>query len=210
MPSPAEREELLARAVSLSSALVPGDREEIKTRVAGLLKAFAGREVAEIEQKLSLSLYGSALASFPLWVVSEVCRRTLEGRAETITVSAFAPSPPQLAAECRRIVEPYLAECGAIHEVLQATPYDVATDEQRARIDRLVADLKESLAAQSDRSSDRRERTLADIASASDRLRERDRAALGVVGAPGASPALVAKLREMAAVLPRTGEGDGE
>jgi hypothetical protein len=187
----------------LDAAMSPGDESEIKRLVAALLTGFGGTQTAPDAVRLSLALYVSALKRFPLWAVAEACRRFTDGTSETGVISAFAPSPPQFAEEVRRIVEPWLAERGHIVTVLNAKVFCEATPEERARVDRVVAELKESLAASAPEVSaaDKRQASLNRFVEASDRLAARDCLAASLTPDARVSPGLAKKLAEMRAEM---------
>lgn len=201
-PTSEERAQLELRRDELDRWLVPADRNENERLIAALLASFSGARDPQDARTIT-KLTATAVSQFPAWIVGTACRRFLEGKAESAGVSDFAPSPPRLAEECRRILEPYAAERGRLIEVLGAhvirdpNPVDVM------KIDRVVADLKAQLATGEDTSETVRLRALNRFVEASDRLqsRERDRLENGIFFPGSVSPQMAEKLRAMGAVF---------
>jgi hypothetical protein len=145
VPTDAERAVLVTRSDALAAALLRGGRDDLETVLAALLSVFPRRDSADATSgRMTVLMYASAVERFPLWVVREVCRKVLEGRAGV--APTFAPSPAELSTLCQREVEPAWEELGKIKDVLAAVPYSVPDDAARARIaeglTQLAADLR--------------------------------------------------------------------
>jgi hypothetical protein len=135
LPSAEQRRELETRAAELADALLPGEPRQIEMLILRMRIHFnTGEDENTVE--ITTRDYARALARFPAWAVEEACTRVMRNQAETIRASPFAPKPPQLAAECERVLTAIVAEYGRLVAVLHADVDDrpLLDATQRAQI----------------------------------------------------------------------------
>ena len=89
--------------------------------------------------KKTISDYGRALASQPLWAVQAACRKALESELR------FRPSAPVLLGHARDETKAARAELEAVDAVLNARVFRVPGLDERARVSGLFAQLARSL-----------------------------------------------------------------
>jgi hypothetical protein len=128
-PSEPERGLLTRRARELDGALVPADPDILKRAVAALKAAGFATAGGEDSARLTIGLYVRALEGLPEWAVSEACTLVLRGEAGIDP--AYAPSAPQLAALCRRLVGPVRVERARLAAILDAEVYPVPSAAER-------------------------------------------------------------------------------
>lgn len=197
LPIERERRLLIDRGQELEGALVRADEKEIKLMITMLRSAFPTQGITDsASAAMNVKLFVSALSIFPVWAISEACRRVLEGRAGINT--AFAPTPPQMAELCREIVAPFLLERSKITALLTAKVYTLPTEEERQR----VADGLAALLDEFKRLPDDRKRDLdagrQEFVDASQQLIKRQLALAGIHDGLPMSLELRAKVAEMA------------
>lgn len=81
----------------------------------------------------AVKAYVMVLKPFPEPVIEDVCRRHMEGR---LGGRVYAPTPAEVAHECRLAVADALAERGRIALILDAEIYQVPTEAERAEVQR--------------------------------------------------------------------------
>jgi len=176
-PKGAERQVLEARREALNAALTPADPDFIGRSISALKSAFPYRNEDSSDVEKVKRLYIAALQSFPEWAISEACRRFLEGRVGNRT---FAPTPPELAAECRSILVAVHEEAGKIDRILEAQVYRLPSPEQQRRIEEGFAKLRDELLSQANPEKRRDDAPVKQLAETSQRLVERELAAAGI------------------------------
>lgn len=92
------------------------------------------------------SVFVEVLKPFPEPVVEDVCRKFLDGRLGN---RVYAPTPAEIAHECRLSVADALAERGRIMLVLDAEVYDTPSDAEREEIRQKLAEFMAETAAKS-------------------------------------------------------------
>src|SRR5215203_2000792 len=78
-PSAAETRALQARASEIADSLSRGNEREIGAEYARLRSVFAAGPTDSMTAFGVVEAAASALAEFPLWTVTEACRRVLKG-----------------------------------------------------------------------------------------------------------------------------------
>lgn len=154
-PSDAEREELEGRRSELSASLSPGLAKELEYELLALRAGFgssAGRD--EVSSAVEAKIAAKALAGFPAWCVAKACARAIGGEAETIAPGPHCPSPPQIAVECRAILDDIHTELASIDDILSARIQPDPNADMAARARAVIAwqDTKAQIAGQNPRS----------------------------------------------------------
>jgi hypothetical protein len=135
-PSGEESEALRLRRAELLAALAPERPQDIERELLTLRIGFGSSARDELSAGIEAKSAAKALAGFPTWAVAETFRRANTGEAVTIPVTAHCPSPPQLASECRAILEPIHIELADISALVDA---DVQRDPAIGIAERLRA-----------------------------------------------------------------------
>lgn len=140
-PSAEARGALQGRADHLASGLTAAEPEAISRCITSLGVVLPSRSTNAEAAKMELALTVEALKAFPEWAVANVCRRYLDGRLGN---GRYAPTPPELAKACRELIAPFQAEAAKIQRILNAQVYREPTEEERARVQAKVDELKRS------------------------------------------------------------------
>lgn len=140
-PKGADRAALIERRDELASALVGSDPDEIQRSIAAVRAVLPSASSAEASNRLVMSAYISVLTQFPIWAINETCRRYLDN---SLTNGGFAPSPPDVAGHCRKLVQPIAEEHAHLETILTAEVYDDPTPESLARTSEAEAAIMEA------------------------------------------------------------------
>jgi hypothetical protein len=130
-PTDDERRELKARVAEIDSGLGRASEASIR-RAVGLVKGLmASPAIGETTVDEILSGYALVLAPYPQPVIEDVCRRYLDGRLGN---RVYAPTPAEIAHECREMLAPIYAERARIALILDAEVYETPSPEQQAEV----------------------------------------------------------------------------
>lgn len=102
------------------------------------------------DAKLRMAGYVEALAGFPLWAVSEACRRIRMGETEVVR---FSPTPVELGNVVKAVLRPMLDDIADLRHLLDASeeyaklasPALKTFEERSAFADKLVAEAKAAM-----------------------------------------------------------------
>lgn len=101
----------------------PGDRRGLSVVLAKMLAAFPAQSASAAPAAQRVEAYFEALSDVPLQFVDEARQAVVKGRAPEHS-GAWAPTPPQFAAICRRMMEDERANLRRVERLLAAKPYD--------------------------------------------------------------------------------------
>lgn len=144
--TPAERSRIegLARQHRERLAVGPDDRRAIVVILAKLLAAFPAQSQSDGPAEQRAEAYMEALAGIPAWVVEDARKAVIAGMAAEC-VGKWAPTPPQLAAVCRRLMKPHTDTIRDLERILAATGDVEPNERERERVaagfDKLKSDL---------------------------------------------------------------------
>lgn len=128
-PTDGERALMQARIETIDHWLAPA-REKAIVRIVGMVRGLMA-SVAVDDVQAVLSGYALVLKSFPEEVIEDVCQRFLDGRLGN---RVYAPTPAEIAHECRLAVVEARAERGRIELILDAEVYRTPSPEDQERI----------------------------------------------------------------------------
>ena len=121
----------MRRVTGIDRSLQPAPEPAIK-RAVGLVKGLmASASIGEQSVDDVLNGYAMVLNPYPKAVVEDVCRRFLDGRLGN---RVYAPTPAEIAHECRLAVADTLAERRRIMLILDAEVYATPSPEEQAKI----------------------------------------------------------------------------
>jgi hypothetical protein len=143
-PVGADRAALIDRRDELASALGGSDPDEIQRAIAALRAVLPSAASADASSRLIMGAYVSVLTPYPMWAINQVCRQYLDG---SLSSGGFAPSPPEIAGHCRRIVRGFREELAQLETVLSAEVYGDPTPESLARTSEAEAAILEAAKA---------------------------------------------------------------
>ena len=130
-PTSAECAELSRRLSVIDHSLAPAPPAAIK-RAVGLVKGLmASAAIGDQSVDDVLNGYAMVLAPYPKAVVEDVCRRFLDGRLGN---RVYAPTPAEIAHECRLAVADSHAERRRIMLILDAEVYKTPSPGEQAKI----------------------------------------------------------------------------
>lgn len=141
-----ERSRIIALIARHKTKLSPGheDRRAIAVILAKLLAAFPAQSQSEAPAAQRVDAYFEALGGVPAWAVDEARKYIITGMAAECTGS-FAPTPPQLATVCRRMMAHDREIVMDLERILLAASEHEPSVDERERVstgfDRLKADL---------------------------------------------------------------------
>lgn len=144
-----ERARITGLIARHKARLEPGhnDRKAIAVVLAKLLAAFPAQAQSEAPAAQRVDAYFEALHGIPAWAVDEARKCIITGMAAECAGS-FAPTPPQLAAVCRRMLAQDTKIIADLERILAAASEHGPSDAERERVssgfDRLKADLLRS------------------------------------------------------------------
>lgn len=101
----------------------PGDRRGLAVVLAKLLAAFPAQSQSNAPAAQRVEAYFEALSDVPLQFIEEARQAVVTGRAPEHS-GAWAPTPPQFAAICRRMMEDERANLRRVERLLTAKPYE--------------------------------------------------------------------------------------
>lgn len=116
----------------LNAQLRPAGRDEIAERMKVVFASLPAQDKGESE-KLRSQAYLYALENVPLHVLDAVIGDALQGRLAGVN-PAFAPTPPQLAQECRRRAELLRHERHKREQELARREPDLPSEDELARM----------------------------------------------------------------------------
>jgi hypothetical protein len=134
-PTPQQARAIQGHLASLRSRLVSGpqDRQAVAVELAKLLAAFPAQEQSDMPANLRMEAYFEALHGVPAWAIGEARARVLRG--ETALDMRFAPTPPQLAAVAKTLLEPHRRDLARLEIIARAAGEDAEpTDDEKARV----------------------------------------------------------------------------
>jgi len=140
-PTEHERQVMTARVEVIDRWLAPSRKAAIIRAVGtvrGLMAIASSTGDAD-----PLDGYAMVLAPFPEPVIEDICRRFLDGRLGN---RVYAPTPAEIAHECRLAVAEALAERGRIALILDAEIYTTPSEADRAKIEELHREYVEDIA----------------------------------------------------------------
>lgn len=122
----------------------PAERRSMAVILAKLLAAFPAQTQSDAPAAQRVEAYFEALSDVPLEFVDDARREVTAGRAPECG-GTWAPTPPQFAAVCRRLMQAERMALARVERLLAAKPYaEVSSDERKrvsAGLDKLKADL---------------------------------------------------------------------
>lgn len=128
-PTEVERRALAARVEEIDLWLAPSPKNAI-IRAVGLVRGLmASASTGDVNTVLDG--YATILGPFPQPVVEDVCTRFLDGRLGN---RVYAPTPAEIAHECRQRVADAHAERARIRLILDAEVYSTPSPEEQAKI----------------------------------------------------------------------------
>jgi sarcosine oxidase gamma subunit len=139
-PTDAQRDLMASRVAQIDRWLAPS-RQAAIIRAVGMVRGAMAVPAGASDDVFSI--YVEVLRPFPEPVVEDVCRRYLDGRLGN---RVYAPTPAEIAHECRLAVSDALAERGKIALILDAEVYATPTEEERQEVEAQAAALIEELA----------------------------------------------------------------
>jgi hypothetical protein len=143
-PSGDDRTALIERRDELAVALGGSDADEIERAIGTLRAVLPSASGTDAGQRLIMAAYVSVLTPYPIWAINQVCRQYLDG---SLSSGGFAPSPPEIAGHCRRIVRGFREELAQLETVLSAEVYGDPTPESLARTSEAEAAILEAAKA---------------------------------------------------------------
>lgn len=117
------RLEALVEGTRRSLTPQPGERRGLAVVLAKLLAAFPAQSQSDAPASQRVDAYFEALADVPLQFADEARQDVVCGRAPEHS-GAWAPTPPQFAAICRRMMEDERVKLRQVERLLTAKPYD--------------------------------------------------------------------------------------
>jgi len=142
-----ERRRLEATAQGIRLRLVPqpGERKMVAVVLAKLLAAFPAQSQSDAPAAQRIEAYFEALADVPMLVIDEARKQIITGKAPECS-GTWAPTPPQVATVCRRLMADERRTLEKVERLLAAKPIDQIDEDERKRVaaglDRLKFDLK--------------------------------------------------------------------
>lgn len=133
-PTDEQREVMERRVEQIDRWLAPS-RQAAIVRAVGLVRGAMAVPAGASDDVFSV--FVEVLKPFPEPVVEDVCRKFLDGRLGN---RVYAPTPAEIAHECRLSVADALAERGRIMLVLDAEVYDTPSDAEREEIRQKLAE----------------------------------------------------------------------
>lgn len=130
-----EQRELMVRRVEQIDRWLAPSRQAAIVRAVGLVRGAMAVPAGSGDDVFSV--FVEVLRPFPEPVVEDVCRKFLDGRLGN---RVYAPTPAEIAHECRLSVADALAERGRIMLVLDAEVYDTPSEAEREEIQRKLAE----------------------------------------------------------------------
>jgi hypothetical protein len=104
----------------LLDGVAAGDSQMIAPEILALKAGFSVGAIDEASAYVIALEYVKALEEFPVWTVTEACRRFRSGRTATAWKPSYCPTSAQVANECRDILQPFHDELTALRDVLDA------------------------------------------------------------------------------------------
>lgn len=101
----------------------PGDRRGLAVVLAKLIAAFPAQSQSNAPAAQRVEAYFEALSDVPLHFVEQARQDVVSGRAPEHS-GAWAPTPPQFAAICRRMMEEERVHLRRVERLLGAKPYE--------------------------------------------------------------------------------------
>lgn len=154
--------QIKAEAMWLRRYLIgaPDERKAILVELAKMMASFPMQEQGAGAAGARADAYLEALGNSPAWAVREARLRVLRG--ETDLDQRYAPTPPQLASEVRRILEPFRDDLADLEKLQIAAPIGAGdyepSPEERARVKQTWDTLRPHFAVgEDDRKKQRRE-----------------------------------------------------
>ncbi len=142
-PEGEERAAIRGRLIDLKGALRPAEPVEIGEAVTAFLSGFTSLRGYSVEEASATAAeFCKKLATYPAWAVRHAC----DGW-DPRSVGAdpkFPPTPAQLQDAVRAVLRPMQIEAGDLDAILRAKAIELPslTAEQRAELDRRLAEIK--------------------------------------------------------------------
>jgi hypothetical protein len=150
LATPAQRGLLMSRQRELLTALAPGKSTEIAKAIAQMLIGFGARE-DEAGSQARVAAYVTVLQHLPLWAVQRACNRFARGDVKPEEIQeryvgrGFPPSTAHVHIIASRIIQGFRDEQADIREVLRARLAYTPSAEEKAKIEKGLAELKQTL-----------------------------------------------------------------
>lgn len=142
-PTDEQRQAMAVRVEQIDRWLAPS-RQAAIIRAVGLVRGAMAVPTGASDEVFSV--FVEVLKPFPEPVVEDVCRKFLDGRLGN---RVYAPTPAEIAHECRLSVADALAERGRIMLVLDAEVYETPSDAEREEIRQKLAEFMAETAEKS-------------------------------------------------------------
>lgn len=137
--TPTEQSTIESRIATLNAALAPcrpTDRTAAGAAIANMLAVFPSlRAQGEDAQALVLA-YTQLVGEFPLWAITEVCRKFASGRIKSDP--RFPPTGPELCIAIRAVIAPHQTEQWKMERILSAPVEECISSDELARRRALV------------------------------------------------------------------------
>ncbi|SFL18257.1 hypothetical protein SAMN04488125_11082 [Methylorubrum salsuginis] len=136
-PTDEQRGLLLDRRSEIDAGLKGADDITIRENVGILRSSMATAPLGPEAMQLAKQGFIMVLGQYPAWAVVETTMRFLSGRTGNGT---YAPTAAEMANVCRELISGHLAERARINAILDAEVYHVASEADRAEINRAHAE----------------------------------------------------------------------
>lgn len=142
-----DRRRLEATAQGIKQRLIPqpGERQAMAVILAKMLAAFPAQSQSDAPAAQRIEAYFEALSDVPMTILDVARKEIITGKAPECS-GTWAPTPPQVATVCRRLMSDERRTLERIERLLTAEPIEEIELGERERVgagfDRLKFDLK--------------------------------------------------------------------
>jgi hypothetical protein len=146
-----DRRRLEATAQGIRQRLTPqpGERQAMAVVLAKLLAAFPAQSQSDAPAAQRIEAYFEALSDVSMLILDAARKEIIAGKAPECS-GTWAPTPPQVATVCRRLMSDERRTLEKIERLLTAEPIEEISMDERKRVaaglDRLKFDLKAMVA----------------------------------------------------------------